>query len=90
MDFNSIKEAVSNITLYDLKAGVRKVQNGRDNSINLPGRDETDILDSSCYELHGDGGEGKRSNDIEISSGLTGPNRCGKRQITSHGEHHQP
>ena len=29
MDFNSLKEQVSNLTLYDLKAGVRKVQNGK-------------------------------------------------------------
>jgi hypothetical protein len=29
MDFNSIKDAVSNISLYDVKAGVRKIQNGR-------------------------------------------------------------
>lgn len=28
MDFNSLKEQVSNLTLYDIKAGVRKVQNG--------------------------------------------------------------
>ena|SRR2546423_3482448 len=28
MDLNSLKEQVSNLTLYDLKAGVRKVQNG--------------------------------------------------------------
>lgn len=27
MDFNSLKEAASNLTLYDIKAGVRKVQN---------------------------------------------------------------
>ncbi|KAI1384338.1 ENTH-domain-containing protein [Hypoxylon trugodes] len=27
MDFNSLKDQVSNLTLYDLKAGVRKVQN---------------------------------------------------------------
>ncbi|KAI9821113.1 MAG: Epsin-3, clathrin recruitment and traffic between the Golgi and endosome [Pycnora praestabilis] len=27
MDFNTIKDQVSNLTLYDLKAGVRKVQN---------------------------------------------------------------
>lgn len=26
---DSIKDQVSNLTLYDLKAGVRKVQNGR-------------------------------------------------------------
>lgn len=29
MDFSSLKEQVSNLTLYDIKAGVRKVQNGR-------------------------------------------------------------
>lgn len=28
MDFNSLRDQVSNLTLYDLKAGVRKVQNG--------------------------------------------------------------
>lgn len=28
MDFSSLKEQVSNLTVYDLKAGVRKVQNG--------------------------------------------------------------
>lgn len=29
MDFSNLKEQVSNISLYDLKAGVRKVQNGK-------------------------------------------------------------
>lgn len=28
MDFSKIQDQVSNLTLYDLKAGVRKVQNG--------------------------------------------------------------
>ncbi len=28
MDFNSLKDQVSNISLYDVKAGVRKLQNG--------------------------------------------------------------
>jgi epsin len=28
MDFNDIKNQVSNLTLYDLKAGFRKAQNG--------------------------------------------------------------
>jgi hypothetical protein len=28
MDFNSLKDQVSNISLYDLKAGFRKAQNG--------------------------------------------------------------
>jgi epsin len=30
MDFNSLKSTVSNLTLYDLKAGVRQLQNGID------------------------------------------------------------
>ena len=29
MDINNIRDQVSNLTLYDLKAGVRKVQNGK-------------------------------------------------------------
>lgn len=29
MDFSNIKDQVSNLTLYDIKAGVRKVQNGK-------------------------------------------------------------
>ena len=29
MDFNSLKNTVSNLTLYDLKAGVRQLQNGK-------------------------------------------------------------
>jgi epsin len=29
MDLNSLKDQVSNLTLYDLKAGFRKAQNGR-------------------------------------------------------------
>ena len=29
MDLNSLKDQVSNLTLYDIKAGVRKVQNGK-------------------------------------------------------------
>lgn len=29
MDLESLKSQVSNLTLYDLKAGVRKVQNGK-------------------------------------------------------------
>jgi hypothetical protein len=28
MDFNNLKDQVSNLTLYDLKAGFRKAQNG--------------------------------------------------------------
>lgn len=29
MDFNTLRDQVSNLTLYDIKAGVRKVQNGK-------------------------------------------------------------
>ena len=29
MNFDNLKDQVSNLTLYDLKAGVRKVQNGK-------------------------------------------------------------
>lgn len=39
MDFNSLKEQVSNLTLYDIKAGVRKVQNGT----------SYDFSSSSCF-----------------------------------------
>jgi len=28
MDWNDVKNQMSNLSLYDLKAGVRKVQNG--------------------------------------------------------------
>lgn len=28
MNFDSLKDTVANLTLYDVKAGVRKVQNG--------------------------------------------------------------
>jgi epsin len=28
MDLNNLKNTVSNLTLYDLKAGVRQLQNG--------------------------------------------------------------
>ena len=33
MDLNNLKDTVSNLTLYDLKAGVRKVQNGKSPAI---------------------------------------------------------
>ena len=33
MDFNSLRDTVTNLTLYDLKAGVRKVQNGETPSL---------------------------------------------------------
>ena len=36
MDFASLKDQVSNLTLYDLKAGVRKVQNGESPRTGVP------------------------------------------------------
>jgi hypothetical protein len=58
MDFNSLKDQVSNLTLYDLKAGFRKAQNG------TPGcalRQLATLLTcASRYELHRDGGQGAR------------------------------
>lgn len=61
MDFNSLKDQVSNLTLYDLKAGVRKVQNGK-----LPDQgplgsfwpDKAQRVICSCHELYRDGVEG--------------------------------
>jgi len=49
MDFESIRNQVSNLTLYDLKAGVRKVQNGmQDSHLYLTSADES----NSGHELH--------------------------------------
>lgn len=46
MNFDSLKDQVSNLTLYDLKAGVRKVQNGE------PLYDSWDaVLDIEAYVL---------------------------------------
>jgi epsin len=36
MDFSSLKDQVSNLTLYDLKAGFRKAQNGMNGSNTAP------------------------------------------------------
>lgn len=60
MDFDSLKAQVSNLTLYDLKAGVRKVQNGT--LIPKLAREciGTDRA-RSCHEPHGDGVYGQRS-----------------------------
>ena len=60
MDLASIKEQVTNLSLYDLKAGVRKVQNGgyytkARTAIAWP---QADGGFFSCNELYRDGGEG--------------------------------
>jgi epsin len=36
MDLNSLKDQVTNLTLYDLKAGFRKAQNGTPEGGRLP------------------------------------------------------
>ena len=62
MDLASLKEQVTNLSLYDIKAGVRKVQNGqyytkqRRSAFACPQVNEGI---PSCNELHRDGGEGK-------------------------------
>ena len=58
MDLNNLKDQVSNLTLYDLKAGVRKVQNGKP-SIGTTAEATADMHAlGSGHELHRDGGEG--------------------------------
>lgn len=65
MDLNSLKDQVSNLTLYDLKAGVRKVQNGK------MGQKDSRVGQAyrkicSGNELYGNGGKGK---SISLSGG---------------------
>ena len=57
MDLNSLKDQVSNLTLYDLKAGVRKVQNGE--PITATQLKPQLTCPYSGHELYGDGGEGR-------------------------------
>lgn len=58
MDLNSLKDQVSNLTLYDLKAGVRKVQNGK----LKPEMGAIEYHDLNLFhsgdELYRDGGKG--------------------------------
>ena len=62
MDFSALKEQVTNLSLYDLKAGVRRVQNGKLSSLKPARRKKGAHYGCiSCHELHGDGGEGKYS-----------------------------
>jgi epsin len=71
MDWNTMKDAVSNITLYDVKAGVRKVQNGKAfvstsclelfSTIKIETYGLIQRVVCSRHELYGDGGEGNHS-----------------------------
>ena len=44
MNLDSLKEQVSNLTLYDLKAGVRKVQNGRNPCIAMSDQQARELM----------------------------------------------
>ena len=55
MDLSSLRDQVSNLTLYDLKAGVRKVQNGKICPQSISYRAN---LGDSGDELYRDGGKG--------------------------------
>lgn len=62
MDLSSLKDQVSNLTLYDLKAGVRKVQNGE--LSRMPASRVDSLTEAySCDELYRDGVEGQRSHE---------------------------
>lgn len=64
MDLATIKEQVTNLSLYDLKAGVRKVQNGEQHTKqpNSPiSCTQADGGTSSRNELYRNGGEGIRA-----------------------------
>lgn len=58
MDFASLKEAAANLSLYDIKAGVRKVQNGESARGCQHGDSKANML-ASGDELHGNGSEGQ-------------------------------
>lgn len=68
MDLGSLKEQVSNLTLYDVKAGVRKLQNGR----SIWGVNEArrmslgaDTWSHSRHELYRDGGQGASPGSVK-------------------------
>lgn len=54
MNLDSLKDAVAGISLYDVKAAVRKAQNG--GHVHLDGR--AGLIHCSGHELYGNGGKG--------------------------------
>jgi hypothetical protein len=60
MDLSSLKDQVSNLTVYDLKAGIRKVQNGRRTTEPYT-HWSTLTLGASGHELYRDGSKGAGS-----------------------------
>lgn len=51
MDMSSIRDQVSNLTMYDIKAGVRKVQNGKSGSRLSLGRKQREYLFPWVYSF---------------------------------------
>ncbi|KAL8850533.1 MAG: hypothetical protein Q9221_004490 [Calogaya cf. arnoldii] len=58
MDLNSLKDQVSNLTLYDLKAGVRKVQNAVMNYTEMESKVQDAINSSATPALTAIAGQG--------------------------------
>lgn len=58
MDWNDLRNQVSNLSVYDLKAGVRKVQNGM--YMGVSGSRASSDTAASRHELHRDGVQGAR------------------------------
>lgn len=60
MDFDQLKNQVSNLSLYDIKAGFRKAQNGMPDRVLSLNRQTTYKAHPyhSCHELHRDGVQG--------------------------------
>ena len=62
MDFQSLKEQIAGISLYDVKAAVRKAQNGKTLPPTPRHSEKSSVFDQnrySGYELYGDGGQGQ-------------------------------
>jgi hypothetical protein len=58
MDWNDLRNQVSNLSVYDLKAGVRKVQNGMYTGV--AGLRALSDTAASRHELYRDGVQGAR------------------------------
>jgi hypothetical protein len=59
MDFNNLKKSVANLSLYDIKAGVRQLQNGTKTEL-LEERSQVADTIVSCHELYGNGSQSPR------------------------------
>lgn len=67
---DQLKDTISNLTIYDVKAYVRKAQNGKfPHFVSIKGYgciwwtcvdNGSSNLTSSCHELYGDGSKGSR------------------------------